>query len=172
MSTEEPTHELGERLRVAVDRLNRRMREESMSGTPLTPSRMSALTSIATRGPIRLTDLAKVERVSKSSITRMVVGLSEMGFIQTLPDSTDGRSTLVDTTGAGRRVLAESTVRTDAFLAARIGGLSEAEQVMLSATVLLLERLGRRGSGAGRSSHGRTGRDPLPVEDASTRAAS
>lgn len=133
--------ETATRLRLAVTHLSRRMRQESGTEPILTPSRYSFLWAIEANGPMRMTDLARMELVSKSSITRSVGTLSDLGFVELLPDPTDGRSTLIRATPEGKRVLASTSQRTDAYLAQQLATFSDAEQVLLDAALLLLERL-------------------------------
>lgn len=144
MSAEQHDEALVTRLRVATMQLSRRMRQESGNETALTPSRFSALSSIEANGTLRMTDLAQIERVSKSSITRIVGSLSDLGLVELLPDPNDGRSTLVAVTPDGKRVLETTSERTDAYLAEQLTAFSDAEKTMLEASVLLLERLAER----------------------------
>lgn len=141
------------RLRLATMQLSRRMRQESGNETALTPSRFSALSTIDANNPLRMTDLARAERVSKSSITRIVGSLSDLGLVELLPDPSDGRSTLIGVTPKGKQVLATTSERTDAYLAQQLTTFSDAEKAMLEAAVLLLERLTRA------AEHDITGRD-------------
>jgi DNA-binding MarR family transcriptional regulator len=131
------------RLRLTMMQLSRLMRQESGNETTLTPSRFSALSTIDANNPLRMTDLAITERVSKSSITRIVGKLADAGLVQVLPDPTDGRSTLVGVTPKGKEILATSSERTDAFLAQQLTTFSEAERLMLEVAAVLLERLTR-----------------------------
>jgi DNA-binding MarR family transcriptional regulator len=140
--TESPNDEaVLARLRTVTMWLSRQMRESSAAETPLTPSRFSTLWTVGTYGPLRMTDLARLEKISKSSVTRIVSNLSADGLVEVAPDANDGRSTLVTMTPAGREVLAATSERTDTFLLGRVAGFSEAEKVMLEAAVMLLERL-------------------------------
>ncbi|MEV0093774.1 MarR family transcriptional regulator [Streptomyces sp. NPDC050738] len=129
------------RLRTVTMWLSRQMREPSDVETPITPSRHSTLWAVEAFGPLRMTDLARLEKISKSSVTRIVSNLSADGLVEVAPDANDGRSTLVGITPEGREVLASTSERTDTFFRARIAGFSEAEKVMLEAAVMLLERL-------------------------------
>lgn len=147
MTGELHEQEIVARLRFATMRLYRRMREESAKQTTLTQNGYSALSTIEARGPVRMTDLARIEKVSKSSITRVVGNLSEMGLIELLPDENDGRSTLVGATQQGKQVLAAVSEQTEAFLKHQITNFSDAEKAMLEAAVLLLERLAGRSRG-------------------------
>ncbi len=133
------------RLRLATMQLWRRMRQESGDGAELTPSRFSALCAIEANNPLRMTELAQMLRVSKSSITRIVGKLSDASLVEPLPDPTDGRSTLVGVTPKGKEVIAIASARTDAYLAEQLSTFSDAERVILEAAVPLLERLTARG---------------------------
>lgn len=130
------------RLRPATMQLSRRMRQESGSDAAITPSKSSALSSVDANGPMRMIDLARSERVSKSSITRIVGSLAEMGLVELLDDPADGRSTLVGVTPKGKQVLAQTSEHADAFLIQRLSTFTDAEKTILQAAVLLLERLG------------------------------
>lgn len=129
------------RLRLATTQLSRRMRQESGTTPALTPSGYAALSSIEAYGPLRMTELAVAERVSKSSITRIVGSLAGVGLAALLPDPTDGRSTLVGVTPEGTRVLSAAAIRNDAYLAHQVEAFSAAEQAMVDVVVRLLERL-------------------------------
>jgi DNA-binding MarR family transcriptional regulator len=129
------------RLRTVTMWLSRQMREPSAAETPITPSRFSTLWTVDKFGPLRMTDLARLEKISKSSVTRIVSNLAADGLVEVVPDANDGRSTLVGTTPEGRDVLAATSERTDTFFLSRITGFSDAEKVMLEAAVMLLERL-------------------------------
>lgn len=138
---ETPDEALVERLRLSAMRLGRRMCQESGNEIMLTPSRYSALSTIEANSPLRMTDLARAERVSKSSITRIVGMLAEMALVELVPDPSDGRSTLVYVTSQGTQTLDAITASTDAFLKQQISEFSDVEKLMLEATVLLLDRL-------------------------------
>jgi hypothetical protein len=62
------------RLRLAVSRLGRRIRQRGGSG--VTPSQLSVLFSVARLQPVSLGELAAVEDVQPPSITRCVATLS------------------------------------------------------------------------------------------------
>ncbi|MFG2427451.1 MarR family winged helix-turn-helix transcriptional regulator [Streptomyces sp. NPDC048590] len=133
------------RLRTVTMWLSRQMREPSAAATPITPSRHSTLWSVDKFGPLRMTDLARLEKISKSSVTRIVGNLAADGLVEVTPDANDGRSTLVGMTPEGTRILAATSERTDAFFLSRLADFSEAEKVMLEAAVMLLERLASPG---------------------------
>lgn len=113
--------ELVARVRVAVARLNRQLRQQAGDG--LSPTLQSALVSIEKRGPLSLGDLASIERVAPATVTKIVGKLCDQGLIERSPDPDDRRVTLVALTADGAKRLAESRNRRNAFLATRLDQL-------------------------------------------------
>ena len=139
--------ELVARLRVAVARLNRQLRQQSGTGLPL--SLQSALVTIEQRGPLSLGDLAAVEQIAPATVTKIVARLVEDGLAERAPDARDGRVTLVSLTRAGARQLADSRTRRNAYLATRIGEPDGPDADRLRTAAEVLEALARPpGSGA------------------------
>src|SRR6266571_3956275 len=124
--TDEDVTALAARLRLAVARLGRRLRQEA--GGPLSPSMVSALATIDRHGEITLGDLASAERVQPSSVTAMVGKLEAAGHAVRRPDPTDGRVVWIRLTAQGKRLLERERARKTAYLARRLGRL-DAEQV-------------------------------------------
>src|SRR6266571_5953316 len=131
--------ELAARLRLAVARLGRRLRQEA--GGPLSPSMVSALATIERQGEITLGDLAAAERVQPSSVTSMVGKLEAAGHAVRRPDPADGRVTWIRLTAQGKRLLEREQARKNAFLARRLGRLDQKQVAALAAAVDVLERL-------------------------------
>lgn len=129
------------RLRVASLRLAQRMRQESGNDADLSPSRYSVLSFVVANEAVRMSDLARAENVSKSSITRIVTRLADQDFVRLVPDPHDGRSTLVAATPAGREVLAATAAQFDAYLGDRLHDFTELERAALQVAVLAMERL-------------------------------
>jgi DNA-binding MarR family transcriptional regulator len=131
--------ELVTRLRMAVVRMYRRLRQED--GPDATPSQMSALASLLRLGPLTLGELAAVERVRPPTMTRIVAGLEEAGLIEREPDQRDRRVTRVRVSPAGDAFAARTRARRNAFLAARLAELGQADLDALERAVGVLERL-------------------------------
>jgi DNA-binding MarR family transcriptional regulator len=131
--------ELASRLRLSVTRLARRLRQQAEGEA--TPSQLSALASVDRLGPITLGDLAAVEKVRPPSMTRIVSGLEEAGFVSRQVDEKDRRIARVETTVAGQRFLERSRSRKNAYLAARVRTLDPEDRAVLARAATLLERL-------------------------------
>lgn len=126
-------------LRLSVGRLARRLRQESLGD--LTPSQRSALASLDREGPLRMSDLAAIERVTAPSMTGIVGRLEQRGLVDREINPDDARSTVVAITSAARDLLAAIRAKRTAFLAERLAILSDEEISTLSRAVELLERI-------------------------------
>lgn len=129
--------ELATRLRLAIARSARRLRQEA--GTDLSPSLSAALATVDRFGPLTPTELAARERVQRPTITRVICRLEEAGLVTRAPDPADGRSTLITVSPAGRAVLTEIRTRKDAFLSARLDALDPQDRATLERAAALLE---------------------------------
>lgn len=135
----EPDRELVARLRLAVARLSRRLRQEAAG--EITASQLSALSSLARMGALTLGELAGVERVRPPTMTRIVAQLEEAGLVSRQSDPEDRRISRVSISPAGQRFLESSRSRTEALLARRLASLEPEELAALEPAVRLLEYL-------------------------------
>lgn len=132
-------------LRISATRLARLLRRQGDTG--LSPSQLSALTSVERHGPMTLGDLADHERVAPPSITKVVDKLEERGLVAREPDTLDRRVTRVSTTPEGEALLADVRQRKDLWLASRLAQLDPDQRGRLDAALDVLDAL--------------TGRDPV-----------
>jgi DNA-binding MarR family transcriptional regulator len=137
MQTTPVDHELATRLRLALARSARRLRQEA--GTDLSPSLNAALATIERHGPLTPSELAARERVQRPTVTRVVYRLEEAGLVTRAADPADGRSSLITVTPAGRALLAAARTRKDAFLSERLDALDPADRATLERAAALLE---------------------------------
>ena len=136
------TAALAARLRIAVARLHRRARQESLSGgDDLTATKLAALASVEKYGPITLGDLAALEQVQPPSMTRIVTRLEEQGFVVRETDAGDKRVVRVRVTPAGAEILEVMRTRRTAFLAQRVDRFTDGERATLADAIPLLERI-------------------------------
>ena len=127
------------RLRLAITRTSRRLRQEAGSG--LSPTLTAALATIDRHGPLTPSELAQRERVQRPTVTRLVARLEELGLLARAADPGDRRSSLLSITPAGRALLEEVRGRKDAYLAGRLEGLDAEERAALDRAAAILERL-------------------------------
>ena len=107
------------RLRRAVTRLHRKLRQSALAG--VTPTQASMLGSIDRMGQPSLGDLAAAEQVQPPSVTRLVRDLETAGLLERVRDENDGRCTRVRLTARGRREVERIRRRKDEFLERALG---------------------------------------------------
>jgi DNA-binding MarR family transcriptional regulator len=137
--------DLATRLRLAVTRTARRLRQQA--GTELTPSLAAALATVETRGPLTPSELAEIEAVKRPTATKLVTRLAAAGLVERAGDPTDGRISLVSITPEGSALLAKMRKRKNAYLASRLRTLPPDDIAALERATEVLERLledGRR----------------------------
>lgn len=122
---------------ITLHLLRRLAREEQVTG--IRPARLSALATLAADGPTTLGGLAKRERVTPPSMTRLVQALEADGFVERVPSATDGREVGVRITTAGERLLAERGQARAEAVAGWLGPLGADELRVVDTAVTLLE---------------------------------
>jgi len=131
--------EIAARLRLAITRLARVMRQHGGAG--LTPSQLSALATIEDLGPIRMSELAAKENVSAPVATRVIASLQELGYIERIKDGSDGRACLIDLSKEGQRFAKRLWGERTAGLSLRIQNLSTDDLERLQDALPVLESL-------------------------------
>ncbi len=112
--------------------------------TGLGPERLSLLSVLVFAGPQTMSDLARMEMVSRPAITRIVKSLETLRLVARETDSVDRRRVRLRATARGRRLMERGRARRVAYVADDLGGLSKRElATLLRATEILTER-GRR----------------------------
>jgi DNA-binding MarR family transcriptional regulator len=137
--TPDATAELADRLRLAVTRLARRLRQQSEVDP--SPTQVSALSTIERRGPLTLGELAACERVQPPTVTAAVGRLEERGLVARHQDPDDRRVAHVEITRAGHKLLARTRSRKTAFLAQRLASLDDHDRGRVADAVDVLDRL-------------------------------
>jgi DNA-binding MarR family transcriptional regulator len=131
--------EVAARLRLALLRLSRRLRQQVAGG--VTSSQVSALATVERLGTPTLGELASSEQVQPPSMTKIVVGLEAAGLVARQEDDNDRRIARVTLTAEGRRALQRSRSLRNAYLVRRLRRLSPEERASLEDVVSLLEHL-------------------------------
>jgi DNA-binding MarR family transcriptional regulator len=131
--------EVAARLRVAIFRAARRLRQEA--GAELGPALLAALGTIERHGPVTPSELADLEGVKRPTATRMIARLETEGLIDRARDPMDRRSSLVSVGPAGAALLRRLRKRRTAYLARRLRELGPADVAVLARATEVLERM-------------------------------
>jgi DNA-binding MarR family transcriptional regulator len=131
--------ELAARLRLAITRTARRLRQEA--GTDLSPSQLAALATIERHGPLAPSEVAERERIRRPTATRVLARLVEAGLVERIPDPADGRSAIVSVSSEGRALLRRLRRRKTAYLATRIRDLPPQDLSALARATEVLESI-------------------------------
>src|SRR5574342_488129 len=136
------TAQLAVRLREAIARVNRRLRQTRPIGD-VTIAQISALQSLDTAGALTPRELSETERVQPPTMTRIVARLEERGLVQRTPHPSDGRQGVLSASARGRELLAEYRRVRDEWLSKRLSRLSAEERQTLQKAVEILTRIAR-----------------------------
>jgi DNA-binding MarR family transcriptional regulator len=131
------------RLRAAIGRLSRRLRP-TVAGSGLTASQTSVLFTIVRVGPLRLSDLAEIEGLNPTLLSRFVAQLSEAGLIRRTADPDDRRAALVQASAQGRRLRERIHRERARALERYVEELDERQRETLWAALPVLEELAER----------------------------
>lgn len=135
-----PLTDSAARLRMAIVRTSRRLRQEAAGADgQLTPTAVAALATVERHGPLTPSELAEIERVKRPTATRTLRGLTEAGLVDRAPDPADGRSALVSVTPEGRERLRRLRGRKNAYLARRMRDLPAGDVATLERAAEILE---------------------------------
>jgi DNA-binding MarR family transcriptional regulator len=135
----EAKEELAPRLRLAITRTARRLRQEA--GSDLGPSQTAALATIERHGPLSPSEVADRERIKRPTATRIVRHLQAAGLVERVRDPEDGRASILTITSEGRSLLRRLRARKTAYLAQRLDGLDEEDRRTLERAAELLEEM-------------------------------
>ena len=127
------------RLRLAIARLSRTLRRHQLAG--LTPTQVAALSTVDRSGPLRLSDLAAIEGIAPSTLTRLVAALEDRGYVQRRPVAGDARASELAVTDRGRDVLDRIRQESTTALAGSLSLLEPDQLAALAAALPALEQL-------------------------------
>lgn len=114
-------------LRMATFRLARRLRC-ARALDAMSDAQLAVLATLRMHGRRTISSLAERERVTAPSMTSMINGLEEQGFVLRTPDAEDRRRVQVDITDAGAEIVAQTLRRRDELLAEMLGGADFTEE--------------------------------------------
>ena len=132
--------EVADALHSAAIHLLRGVRKEDEE-SGVGPARLSALSVLVFGGPVRLTDLARIEQVKPPTMTKIVAGLEAAGLVRRRPDANDARAVRLEATARGTRLLQEGRRRRVSRLAAALEALTPDEVETVARAAAIVERL-------------------------------
>lgn len=138
---------LAERLRLTFVRLGRQLRRDDPPG--LTITLYSALSTVVDRGEMAIGELAEAEGVPASAATRIADRLEEAGLVTRRANPRDRRGVNVTGTVAGRALVEDRRQRGNAWLAARLAGLTQEQRQTLADALGVLETAASPDGGSG-----------------------
>ena len=133
------TEELPTRLRLAIMRLARRLRQQAEPD--MTPSMLSAMANIEYRQPVTLGHLAEAERVTPPTMSKIVGRLVDAGLVTRTVDVDDRRIQRVSLSRDGTKLIARNRSRKNAYLARKLRRLEPEEVAKLEEAVGVIEKL-------------------------------
>jgi DNA-binding MarR family transcriptional regulator len=122
-------------------RLARSLRHIRDDSLDLQSNQLSAMAVLLNDGDMLMGQLAATEKVQPPSMTRIVNGLEQRGYVARRPDPRDGRQCLVTLTPAGREVILANRRRRDEWLTVRIAELDPAEREVLRKALPILAKV-------------------------------
>ncbi len=146
----EPDVATATRLRMVLGQLSRKLRvTDAASIAGLSPTRISVLLGVDRRGPIRISELAELESLNPTMLSRSISSLVEAGLLARVSDAGDRRAAWVQVSDAGHR-LAERMRRERTEVVDRgMADLSSEDRRVLERAIPALEALAARlGDGA------------------------
>jgi DNA-binding MarR family transcriptional regulator len=131
---------IADRLRPTLLRVGRELRREARE-LGVSPEQVSLLVAIKYAPGIGVRELAARERVSPPAMSNHVDRLERDGLVARTPSADDRRRVGLTLTDAGQRLLRNVRSRRTAWLASRLGELSEYELRAIEAAIEPLSRL-------------------------------
>jgi DNA-binding MarR family transcriptional regulator len=137
--------ELAAQVRLAVGRLYRQIRQNVVGA--LNESQLSTLVTVELEGPIRLGELAAIEGVTPSTLSRVVATLEESKLVRRERDRTDKRASWLTITARGRSTIESVRTERTLWLTRRVAELSNRQRVALLNALDAMEALARNDNG-------------------------
>lgn len=134
------TSAVADALHSAAIHLLRGVRKED-ERTGVGPARLSALSVLVFAGPLRLTELARIEQVKPPTMTKVIAGLEAAGLVRRRNDVEDARAVRLEATARGTRLLQEGRRRRVERLASALQALAPDELDVLARAAAIVERI-------------------------------
>lgn len=129
-----------DRLRIALARIARLV-DRQVSGDGMTRTQLSVLGTVARLGPLGISELADIEGLNPTMLSRVLGKLEESGLVSRAVTEADRRAARVQTTAAGRALHQRLRRQRSQLVAERLSGLPAEQVSRLRAALPALETL-------------------------------
>jgi DNA-binding MarR family transcriptional regulator len=123
----------------SIHLLRRVARHDAVSG--LTAARLSALSVIVYGGPVTIGELARAERVTMPTVSRLIQGMERDGLVTRAVDTGDRSVVRLRATERGETILREARSRRVESLARQMGALPAEDLRTLERAADILDQL-------------------------------
>jgi DNA-binding MarR family transcriptional regulator len=129
-----------DRLRIALARIARLV-DRQVSGDGMTRTQLSVLATVARLGPLGIGELADIEGLNPTMLSRVLGKLEADGLVSRAAAESDRRAVRVQTTPAGRSLHQRLRRQRSQLFAERLTGLPAGQVAQLRAALPALETL-------------------------------
>lgn len=140
MDTAAQQRTLASQLRLAVVRLNRRLRAQHPASS-VTLTQLSAMSTLHKCGAMTPGQLASKEGVQPPSMTRVISALERIGYVERSAHPTDGRQAIVELSDAGADYVQATISAKEAWLDQRLARLSAEDRRTLGRAAEIIQRM-------------------------------
>jgi DNA-binding MarR family transcriptional regulator len=134
------TDAVADALHSASIHLLRRLRKED-ERAGVGPARLSVLSVLVFGGPMRLSDLARIEQVKPPTMTKLVAALELERLVRRRPDQADARAFRVEATRRGTALMHQGRRRRVNRLAVALETIDQDELAVLARATQIIERI-------------------------------
>ena len=124
----------------AAIHLVRRVREVD-GGMGITQARASALSVLVFGGPRTLTELARAERVTPATMSKLVSAMEGEGLVRREPDPDDARAARLHPTPRARRILERGRAKRTEYLDSLFADLTDREREIVRRAADIVDTL-------------------------------
>ncbi|HEX4059079.1 MAG TPA: MarR family transcriptional regulator [Galbitalea sp.] len=140
MSTRERPRSDDQEIRLAIQRLARRIRSMQSDET-VTEGQRSVLFALANSGAQTLGSLSEHERVTPPSMNRTVNALVVAGLVTRVGDEDDGRKVILDLSESGRTYISDTKRKRDAWFTKQLARLTPEQRAVIDESAVIFREI-------------------------------
>jgi DNA-binding MarR family transcriptional regulator len=129
-------------LRVAINRLIKKLRKESPTGLQLSQTERSTMAQLYQHKALQPSELAAMEMITNQSMSQVLNHLFDLGYIVRIPSESDKRKVNISLSEKGETMLLQFRHERDEWLANAIAkACTPEEQKLLGQVIIPLTKL-------------------------------